>query len=102
MLSDALSLIGISLDAVRGEAGGAFEMRIPDDRRIPFSPRAKQALEGALREAIRLGDNRITDEHILLGVLREENGTAGRLLGNLGVTPAALEEQLDQLRGQAA
>ncbi len=102
LFAEALSSIGISLDAVRGETGGAFEMRIPDDRRIPFSPRAKQALEGALREAIRLGDNRITDEHILLGVLREENGTAGRLLGNLGVTPAALEEQLDQLRGQAA
>jgi ATP-dependent Clp protease ATP-binding subunit ClpA len=102
LFAEALSSIGISLDAVRGETGGAFEMRIPDDRRIPFSPWAKQALEGALREAIRLGYNRITDEHILLGVLREENGTAGRLLGNLGVTPAALKEQLDQLRGQAA
>ena len=102
MFAEALSSIGISLDAVRRETGGAFEMRIPDDRRIPFSPRAKQALEGALLEAIRLGDNRITAEHILLGVLREENGMAGRLLGNLGVTPAALEERLGQLRGQAA
>ena len=102
MFAEALSSIGISLDAVRRETGGAFEMRIPDDRRIPFSPQAKQALEGALREATRLGDNRITDEHILLGVLREENGTTGRLLGNLEVTPAALEERLGQLRGQAA
>jgi ATP-dependent Clp protease ATP-binding subunit ClpC len=102
MLAEALSSVGISLDEVRRGAGGAFEMRIPDDRRIPFSPRAKKALEGALREAIRLQDNRITDEHVLRGLLRKEDGTAVRLLGNLGVTPASLEERLDQLRGQAA
>ncbi len=102
MLAEALSSVGISLDEVRRSAGGAFEMRIPDDRRIPFSPRAKKALEGALREAIRLQDNRITDEHVLRGLLREEDGTAVRLLGNLGVTPASLEERLDQLRGRAA
>lgn len=100
--AEALSSVGISLDEVRRGAGGAFEMRIPDDRRIPFSPRAKKALEGALHEAIRLQDNRITDEHVLRGLLREEDGTAVRLLGNLGVTPASLEERLDQLRGRAA
>jgi ATP-dependent Clp protease ATP-binding subunit ClpA len=95
MLSEALSSVGISLEEVRREAGEAFEMRIPDDRRIPFSPRAKKALEGALREAVRLRDNRITNEHVLLGVLRDGNGTAVRLLGNLGVTPAAVKERLD-------
>src|SRR5829696_4681246 len=44
MLSYALSSIGISFEEVRREAGDAFEMRIPDNRRIPFSPRAKKAL----------------------------------------------------------
>jgi ATP-dependent Clp protease ATP-binding subunit ClpA len=102
MLAEALSSVGISLDEVRREAGEAFEMRLPDDRRIPFSPRAKKALEGALREAVRLRDNRITSEHILLGVLRDEDGTAVRLLGNLGVTPESLRERLDQIRGRAA
>src|SRR3712207_8717504 len=79
MLSDALSSIGISLEEVRREAGEAFEMRLPDDRRIPFSPRAKKALEGALREALGLGDNRITSEHLLRGLLRDGSGTAVRL-----------------------
>jgi ATP-dependent Clp protease ATP-binding subunit ClpC len=102
LFAEALSSIGISLDEVRREAGEAFEMRIPDDRRIPFSPRAKKALEGALREAIRLRDNRITSEHVLLGLLRDEDGTAVRLLGNLGVTPEVLRERLDQFRGRAA
>jgi len=102
LLADALSSVGISLEEIRREAGEAFDMRIPASRRIPFSPRAKKALEGALREAIRLGDNRMTSEHVLRGVLRDESGTAARLLGNLGVPPDALKQRLDQLRGRAA
>ena len=103
LFAEALSSIGISLDEVRREAGEAFEMRIPDDRRIPFSPRAKKVLEGALREAIGLRDTRITSEHVLLGIVRnEEDGTAVRLLRKLEVTPEALRERLDQLRGRAA
>src|SRR5215203_2077741 len=50
MLSYALSSIGISFEEVRREAGDAFEMRIPDNRRIPFSPRAKKALIEARKE----------------------------------------------------
>ncbi|HEX2181178.1 MAG TPA: Clp protease N-terminal domain-containing protein [Rubrobacteraceae bacterium] len=100
--AEALSSIGISLEEVRREAGDAFEMRIPDEHRIPFSPRAKKALEGALGEAVRLRDNRITSEHVLRGLLRDESGTAVRLLHNLGVAPETLRERLDQLRGRAA
>src|SRR3712207_2456398 len=77
--AEALSSIGISLEEVRREASEAFEMRLPDDRRIPFSHRAKKALEGALREALGLGDNRITSEHLLRGLLRDGSGTAVRL-----------------------
>lgn len=100
LLSEALSSIGISFEDVRRGAGDAFEMRLPNDRRIPFSPRAKEALEQALREAKRLGDNRITSEHVLLGTLRNEDGTAIRILANLGVSPAAVEDRLDQVRGR--
>jgi ATP-dependent Clp protease ATP-binding subunit ClpC len=102
MLSDALSSIGISLEQVRREAGDAFEMRLPDDRRIPFSPGAKKALEGALRAAVRLRDNRIGTEHVLLGILGNTDGTAVRLLAGMGVSAEALEERLYLLRGRAA
>lgn len=102
MLSDALSSIGISLEQVRREAGDAFEMRIPDNRRIPFSPRAKKALEQALREAVRLRNNRIGTEHVLLGILRNEDGTAVRILAGMGVSPEALEDWLCEFRGRAA
>jgi ATP-dependent Clp protease ATP-binding subunit ClpC len=102
MTSDALSSVGISLEEVRREAGDAFDMSIPDDRRIPFSPRAKKVLERALREAVRLRDNHLGTEHVLLGILRNEDGTAVRMLARLGVSPEALEERLFEVRGRAA
>jgi ATP-dependent Clp protease ATP-binding subunit ClpA len=70
MLSCALASIGISLEEVRREAGDAFELRIPDKRRIPISPWAKKALVQARKEMRRLGDNYLGTEHILLGILR--------------------------------
>jgi ATP-dependent Clp protease ATP-binding subunit ClpC len=102
MLSDALFSIGISLEEVRREAGDAFDMSIPDDRRIPFSPRAKKVLERALREAVRLRDNHLGTEHVLLGILSNEDGTAVRMLERLGVSPETLEERLFELREEAA
>jgi len=102
MLSDALTSIGISLEQVRREAGDAFAMRVPDDRRIPFSPRAKKALEQALREAVRLRNSRIGTEHVLLGVLRNGDGTAVRMLAGMGVSPEALEDRLCEFRGREA
>ena len=98
MLSYALSSIGISLDEVRREAGDSFEMKIPDERKIPFSPRAKNALVGARKEMRRLGDNHLGTEHVLLGILSNEDGTAVRMLERLGVSPETLEERLLELR----
>jgi ATP-dependent Clp protease ATP-binding subunit ClpC len=100
MLSDALSSIGISLEEVRSEAGEAFEMRIPEDRKIPFSPRAKNALVGARKEMRGLGDDYLGTEHVLLGILGNKEGTADRMLGRLGVSPEKLEERLFELRGR--
>jgi hypothetical protein len=54
MLSDALSSIRIFLDEVRREAGDAFGMGMPDDRKILYSPRAKNALVGTRNEMRRL------------------------------------------------
>jgi ATP-dependent Clp protease ATP-binding subunit ClpA len=102
MLSGALSSIGISLEDIRREAGEAFEMRIPDDRRIPYSPRAKKVLVEARKEMRRLGDNYLGTEHVLLGMLRNEDGTAVRMLSGRGVSPEALEDRLFELRGRAA
>ena len=101
MLSDALTSIGISLEDIRREAGDAFDMSLPDDRKIPYSPRAKNVLVRARKEMRRLGDSYLGTEHVLLGILGNEDGTAVRMLGRMGVSPEALEERLFELRGRA-
>jgi ATP-dependent Clp protease ATP-binding subunit ClpA len=47
---------------------------------IPFTPRAKKVLDLAMREALSLGHNYIGTEHILLGIVRENEGVAARIL----------------------
>ena len=49
----------------------------------------------------RLGDNHLGTEHVLLGILGNEDGMAVRMLGRLGISPEALEEKLFELRGRA-
>jgi ATP-dependent Clp protease ATP-binding subunit ClpC len=51
---------------------------------IPFTPRAKKVLELAVEEARLLGHNYIGSEHILLGLIREEEGIGGKILRNIG------------------
>src|SRR5918998_4915278 len=78
MLANALTSIGISLEDIRREAGDTFDMSLPSDRKIPYSPRAKSALVRARKEMRMLGDNHLGTEHVLLGILANEDGTAGR------------------------
>jgi ATP-dependent Clp protease ATP-binding subunit ClpA len=102
MISDALSSIGISLEEMRRESGDTFDMRLPDDRKIPLSPRAKKVLVRARKEMRELGDNYLGTEHVLLGIVCNEDGTAVRMLASMGVSPETLEDRLYELRGRAA
>jgi ATP-dependent Clp protease ATP-binding subunit ClpC len=54
---------------------------------IPFSPRAKKVLETSLREALSLGHNYIGTEHMLLSVMREQEGIAHQVAITLGLDP---------------
>ena len=60
---------------------------------IPFTPRAKRVLELSLEEARQLGHNYIGTEHILLGLLREGEGVASRVLETLGADPQKIRTQ---------
>jgi ATP-dependent Clp protease ATP-binding subunit ClpA len=102
MLSGALASIGISFEQVRREAGEVFDMRVPDDRRIPFSPMAKKALVGARKQMRRLGDNYLGTEHVLFAILENEDGTAVRMLSRLGIAPEMLEDRIFEFRDRAA
>jgi dihydroneopterin aldolase len=68
----------------------------------PFTPRSKKVLELALREAMRLDHNYIGTEHLLLGLVRESEGVASRVLSNLGVEGDELRTELARMLGGEA
>jgi len=68
---------------------------------IPFTPRAKRVLELALEEARQLGHNYIGTEHLLLGLLREGEGVAARVLENLDADPAKIRSQVIRMVGES-
>jgi hypothetical protein len=61
---------------------------------IPFTPRAKKVLELALREALSLGHNYISTEHILLGLGREDDGVAVRILRDFGADAETIRNEV--------
>jgi ATP-dependent Clp protease ATP-binding subunit ClpA len=97
MLSDALASIGISFEDVRREAGEVFDMSLPEGRKIPYSPLAKNALVRARKEMRRMGDHHLGAEHVLIGILGNEDGPAVRLLARMGISPEMLEDRMFEL-----
>jgi ATP-dependent Clp protease ATP-binding subunit ClpA len=103
----ALAALGIDLDAVRERVERTFGTgALSGSRRcrrglwrgaaLPFTPRAKKVLELSLREAIAMGDDFIGSEHVLLGLAREGDGVAARILGARGVDRAAVRAALER------
>jgi ATP-dependent Clp protease ATP-binding subunit ClpA len=100
----ALGSVGIDLEAVRDSVEatfgpGALDVPSPDKGRevtghIPFTRRAKKVLELSLREAVALKSGSIADAHIALGLLREGEGVAMKVLADKGVDPAVLREEI--------
>lgn len=66
---------------------------------IPFTPRAKRVLELSLEEARQLGHNYIGTEHLLMGLVREGEGVAARVLENLSVNVASIRTEVIQMLG---
>ncbi len=76
-----LSTEQIRLEIERNLPGGGTTMTFGE---IPFSPRVKKVIEYGVEEARLLGHNHIGSEHLLLGLLREEEGIGGKILRSLG------------------
>ena len=68
---------------------------------IPFTPRAKKVLEFSVEESQMLGTDHIGTEHILLGLIREEEGMASRILENLGLNLDAVRDATLNFIGDA-
>nr|ALL97278.1 Clp protease ATP binding subunit [Pyropia endiviifolia] len=69
---------------------------------IPFTPRAKRVLELSLEEARQLGHNYIGTEHLLMGLVREGEGVAARVLENLAVDVSSIRAEVIQMLGENA
>ena len=82
-----LDQLGVTLEACRDRVQRLVGVgdELATAGQIPFTPRAKKVLELGLREAVSLKHNYIGTEHILLGIVREAEGVAMRILQELGV-----------------
>jgi len=101
--SAVLQKLGVSLENIRLEIEklvqpGPTTQIIGD---IPFTPRAKKALELAAEEARSLGHNYIGTEHLLLGLIREGEGIASQVLLNLGMDLNSVRNEVMELLGSA-
>ncbi|MCX5714451.1 MAG: ATP-dependent Clp protease ATP-binding subunit [Candidatus Omnitrophica bacterium] len=101
--STVLQKLGLSLENIRIEVEklvqpGPTTQIIGD---IPFTPRAKKALELAAEEARSLGHNYIGTEHLLLGLIREGEGVASQVLLNLGLDLNTVRNEVMELLGSA-
>jgi ATP-dependent Clp protease ATP-binding subunit ClpA len=93
----ALEAAGVTLDAAREQITsiiGRGEQQASGH--IPFTPRAKKSLELSLREALQLGDGYIGTAHILLGLIRQGDNTAIKVLGQLGADAKDLRARVAQ------
>jgi ATP-dependent Clp protease ATP-binding subunit ClpC len=81
-----LAELGVEIEAVRAHVRAIVgEGEDVQTGQIPFTPRAKRALELALREALGLRHSYIGTEHVLLGLVREDGGVAAQILRELGI-----------------
>ncbi len=100
--AQVLSNLGIDLKKLRNEiekvVGTGDNIMLLGE--IPFSPRAKKVLEFAVEEAQNMGHYYVGTEHILLGLLREEEGIAARVLENIGIDIEDVREEILSLLGE--
>jgi hypothetical protein len=93
----AISALGVTPEAAREALVAVLSpatVEEPVSGKIPFTPRAKKVLELALREALLFGHNYIGTEHLLLGLLDDEESLGGGTLTGLGITKERAREWL--------
>jgi ATP-dependent Clp protease ATP-binding subunit ClpC len=103
--ANVLKNLGVDLRKVRQEVdriigNGADSDDQSDQGRLPQTPRAKKAIEYAIDEARQLGHNYVGTEHLLLGLLREDDSVAAQVLIHLGVNLESVRKEVKDLLGQ--
>ncbi|HEY7313610.1 MAG TPA: Clp protease N-terminal domain-containing protein [Gemmataceae bacterium] len=103
--ANVLKNLDIDLRKIRLEVEKII-YRIPDQApwvpwpKLPQTPRAKLVIERAIEEAKNLNDNYVGTEHLLLGLVRDEDGVASQVLMNLGLKLADVRKGVLQILGQ--
>jgi ATP-dependent Clp protease ATP-binding subunit ClpC len=92
----ALREVQKEVEAIIGRGSGFLPVE------IPFTPRAKRIFETAMKEARQMGNNYIGPEHILLGLLQDNEGVASKVLENLGVDRSQVRTEVIRSLGEEA
>jgi len=98
----ALFSLGLSAEKVQSEVEKVIGRGPGNTTGTTYTPRAKKVIELSMDEARKLNHNYIGTEHILLGLIREGEGVAARVLSNLGVSLSKARQQVLQLLGSDA
>ncbi len=99
--SDVLKNLDVDLKKIRQEVEKLVShgTTMVTMGQLPFTPRAKKVLELALEEASNLGHNYIGTEHLLLGLIREQEGIAAQVLQNIKIRLEDVREEVLELLG---
>ncbi len=97
----ALVALGLSLEKIQDEVESLIGRGQEQPTNIAYTPRAKKVIELSMDEARKLGHTYVGTEHILLGLIREGEGVAARVLNNLSVSLNKARQQVLQLLGSS-
>ncbi|WP_347861745.1 ATP-dependent protease ATP-binding subunit ClpC [Salimicrobium sp. PL1-032A] len=95
----ALEALGLEAETIQTEVENLIGKGEKVSQTIHYTPRAKKVIELSMDEARKLGHSYVGTEHILLGLIREGEGVAARVLNNLGVSLNKARQQVLQLLG---
>jgi len=97
-----LKNIGIDLQRTRNEVEKILHAGadVVAEGKLPQTPRAKQVIQYAMEEARSLNHDYVGTEHLLLGLIREEEGVASQVFKNLGLAVGAVRQDVLSLLGQ--
>jgi len=97
----ALQGLGLGLEKIQDEVEALIGRGQEQPNNIAYTPRAKKVIELSMDEARKLGHTYVGTEHILLGLIREGEGVAARVLNNLGISLNKARQQVLQLLGSS-
>ncbi len=100
MAARVLAQLGISLDSIRSAVAAQIASRsgTPEQKKLLLSPAAKQAVDFAYDEARQLDNLFIGVEHLLLGLLRLQDGIAPHVLADLGVELEQVRQETHRMK----